>query len=392
MPIHTLCVFGTRPEAIKMAPVIRHLQAHDAFNNKVCVTGQHQQMLNPVLDLFEIKPDFNLKVMTENQTLSHLTAAILTGLAEVFQHHRPDLLLVHGDTTTTLAASLSAYYHRIPIAHVEAGLRTGNLLLPWPEEANRKLSGALAQIHFAPTNGARLNLLRENVAPETIHVTGNTVIDALLEMVQVIDTQPEVQASLQRQFPFLKPHRRMILITGHRRENFGQGFEHICQALVRIAQRFPDVDLVYPVHLNPSVQKPVKSLLSNMSNIHLIDPVDYLPFTYLMKSAYCILTDSGGIQEEAPSLGKPVLVLRDVTERPEAVTAGTVILVGTHADTIVAQTERLLTDQALYQRMSTTQNPYGHGDAAGQITTILAKVFQPEPPFIAPQNKLVASS
>lgn len=375
MLINTLCIFGTRPEAIKMAPVIKQLEADPRFNNKICVTGQHQQMLDSVLNLFQIAPDFNLHVMTENQDLSHLTAKILTGLADVFKQYKPDLVLVHGDTTTTLAASISAYYHRIPVAHVEAGLRTGDINSPWPEEANRKLSGALTTLHFAPTHGSRNNLLREGTSPEHIHVTGNTVIDALYGMVNKINTQPELSHTLAQQFPFLTPTRKVILVTGHRRENFGDGFERICQALVSLAHQFPAIDIVYPVHLNPSVQKPVKSLLAGINNIYLINPVDYLPFIYLMQHAYIILTDSGGVQEEAPSLGKPVLVMRDKTERPEALDAGTVQLVGTDVDKIVSAVAILLTDKDLYYRMSCAQNPYGDGEASMRITEIIAAFF-----------------
>ncbi len=376
MHINTLCIFGTRPEAIKMAPVIRQLEANPRFHNKVCVTGQHQQMLQAVLDLFSITPDFDLQVMTKNQNLSHLTAKILTRLPGIFEQYKPHLILVHGDTTTTLAATLSAYYHRIPVAHVEAGLRTGNIDSPWPEEANRKLTSTLAKMHFAPTERSRLNLLQEGVATETIHVTGNTVIDALFNTIHTIKTKPGLLYQLQQQFSFLSPGRRIILVTGHRRENFGQGFIHICQALIQIAHRFPEVDIVYPVHLNPNIQTPVKSLLANINNIFLIDPVDYLPFVYLMTSSYLILTDSGGIQEEAPSLGKPVLVMRDMTERPEALDAGTVILVGTEVEKIVGQIKLLLMDEKRYQRMSVTKNPYGDGKAAMRIMAAISRVFE----------------
>ncbi len=377
MTIKTLTILGTRPEAIKMAPLIQQLDSDSRFNNKLCITGQHQQMLDPVLALFQLVPDFNLHVMTENQDLSHLTAKILTGLTDVFKQYLPDLIFVHGDTTTTLAAAIAAYYHQIPVAHVEAGLRTGNLYSPWPEEANRTLAGALSKLHFAPTERARSNLLREGVKPESIHVTGNTVIDALHAMVHQIDTQPDLQHTLEQSFSFLTPQRKMILVTGHRRENFGQGFERICQALAQIAQRFPQVDIVYPVHLNPRVQQPVKLLLAGIENIYLIPPVDYLPFVHLMKSAYLILTDSGGIQEEAPSLGKPVLLMRDNTERPEAIDAGCVQLVGTNVETIVHHVARLLTDDACYQRMSHANNPYGDGRASARIVQVISEVFSP---------------
>ena len=376
MTIKTLCVFGTRPEAIKMAPVIQRLEKHPAFCNAVCVTGQHQTMLESVLNLFNISPDFNLNVMTPSQTLSKLTAEILLGLTGIYQQYRPDLVLVHGDTTTTLASALSAYYHRIPVAHVEAGLRTNNIYLPWPEEINRKLTGGLSQLHFAPTITSKQNLLREGVAEDSIYVTGNTVIDALYTTITTMDMSPGLTQTLRAQFSFLTPDRRMILVTGHRRENFGEGFIHICEALITIAKRFPKVDIVYPVHLNPNVQQPVYDKLLGIPNIYLIDPVDYLPFVYLMKSAYLILTDSGGIQEEAPSLGKPVLVLRDTTERPEAVNAGTVLLVGTNQQQIIEQTERLLLNEAFYQKMSLIQNPYGDGQAADRIVAAIQKNFR----------------
>ncbi|MDR3442142.1 MAG: UDP-N-acetylglucosamine 2-epimerase (non-hydrolyzing) [Legionella sp.] len=375
MTIKTLCIFGTRPEVIKMAPVIKQLEKNSYFNNKVCVTGQHQQMTTSLFELFKIKPDFNLHVMTANQDLSHLTAKILTGLTDVFKQYTPDCVLVHGDTTTTLAASLSAYYHQIPVVHVEAGLRTGDIYSPWPEEVNRKLAGSLATIHFAPTPKSRQNLLREGVLAEDIFITGNTVIDALFEMVTLLETKAGLKEQLQNQFGFLTSNRKFILVTGHRRENFGQGFEHICKALAQIAAGFPDIDIVYPVHLNPNVQNTVKSLLSGINNIFLIEPVDYLPFVYLMKSSYLILTDSGGVQEEAPSLGKPVLVMREKTERPEAIDAGTVLLVGTDCNEIVAKVALLLNNTALYAKMSGAINPYGDGNAVSRIIDVLSARF-----------------
>lgn len=375
MRINTLCIFGTRPEAIKMAPLVKQLNLNPNINNKLCITGQHEQMLNPVLELFNLKPDFNLHVMTENQDLSHLTAKLLIGLAGVFAQYKPDVVLVHGDTTTTLAASISAYYHHIPIAHVEAGLRTWNINSPWPEEANRKLSGALTSLHFAPTPLSRMNLLQEGVAPETIHITGNTVIDALQSIVDQIENSPQLLQDLAQQFSFLYPARKLILVTGHRRENFGHGFERICEALAILAHRFPDVDIVYPVHLNPSVLQPVNALLKDINNIYLIRPVDYLPFVYLMKTSYLILTDSGGIQEEAPSLGKPVLVMRDNTERPEALDAGTVQLVGTDVDKIVSHVAELLSNAQRYQQMSQAQNPYGDGKASERIVQVILQAF-----------------
>lgn len=376
--IRALSVFGTRPEVIKMAPVVKQLINHEAFDSYVCVTGQHQQMLQPFLDLFEIRPHFNLKVMKIGQNLSELTANILTGLSAVFEEVSPDVVLVHGDTTTTFATALAAYYHRIPVAHVEAGLRTGNIFLPWPEEANRKLTGGLAKFHFAPTTLARDNLLRETVPAESIHVTGNTVIDALFDVLEQFESNPLLEQKLAKKFSYLSSERKMILVTGHRRESFGEGFQQICQALAMIAERFPMLDIVYPVHLNPEVQKPVKALLSDYSNVYLIDPIDYLPFVYLMRSSYLILTDSGGIQEEAPSLGKPVLVMRDRTERPEAIDAGTVKLVGTNAEIILREVTHLLENSLHYQKMNQAQNPYGDGDAARRIVRFLANALEEE--------------
>lgn len=372
MPLKTLCILGTRPEAIKMAPIIKALEKDQHFYNKICVTGQHQQMLKSVLDLFEIIPDYNLKVMSANQNLSQLTSKILTKLVAVFEKIQPHLVLVHGDTTTTLAASLSAYYHHIPVAHIEAGLRTKNIYSPWPEEANRKLTGALASFHFAPTPLSRTNLLEEGVPSESIFVTGNTVIDALNEMNDKLEKNLALRKKLLQAFPFLNPHRKMILVTGHRRESFGQGFKNICQALADISTLFPNVDIVYPVHLNPNVHEKVYALLSNIQNIYLIPPVDYLPFVCLMKSAYFILTDSGGIQEEAAALNKPVLVMRETTERQEGLIAGIVRLVGTHKETIVKNVLELLTNKEAYQQMTCIKNPYGQGTASKEIIQILA--------------------
>lgn len=371
MTIKTLCVFGTRPEAIKMAPLVLSLAADQRFDSKVCVTGQHRQMLDQVLDLFELQPDFDLSVMKPGQDLTGVTAAILTGMKDVLAACKPDVVLVHGDTATTFAASLAAYYQQIPVAHVEAGLRTGNLYSPWPEEANRKLTGALATLHFAPTENSKANLLREGVDPASIHVTGNTVIDALLEVIERLDKDVELGKQAAAPTAFLNRARKLILVTGHRRESFGGGFERICQALLETAKQHPDVDIVYPVHLNPQVQEPVNRLLAGVDNIHLIEPLDYLPFVYLMSQAHIILTDSGGIQEEAPSLGKPVLVMRDTTERPEAVSAGTVKLVGTDVAKIVQELDILLTDKSAYQSMSFAHNPYGDGKACQQIAKTL---------------------
>lgn len=373
MTIKTLCVFGTRPEAIKMAPLALALQDDPRFEAKVCVTGQHRQMLDQVLDLFELVPDFDLNIMKPGQDLTDVTSSILLGLREVLASFKPDVVLVHGDTATTFAASVAAYYQQIPVAHVEAGLRTGNIYSPWPEEGNRKLTGALATLHFAPTDTSRGNLLREGVDPHSILVTGNTVIDALLQVVAKLDTDAALQTQFSSRFPFLHPERKLILVTGHRRESFGGGFERICQALVETAQRFPEVEIVYPVHLNPNVREPVNRLLAGIDNVHLIEPLDYLPFVYLMNQAYLILTDSGGIQEEAPSLGKPVLVMRDTTERPEAVEAGTVKLVGTDVAAITSAITTLVTDEAAYRQMSFAHNPYGDGKACQRI---LESLFQ----------------
>ena len=367
-----LSVVGTRPEAIKMAPLVRALENDDRFDTRLCVTAQHREMLDQVLELFEINPDFDLNIMKPGQDLTVVTTAILQGMKGVFEQFKPDLVLVHGDTATTFATTLSAYYNQIPVAHIEAGLRTGNLYSPWPEEGNRKLTGVLAALHFAPTETSRKNLLGEGVDPSSIHVTGNTVIDALLDVVGRLNSNNTLQQQFSKEFSFLDNKRRVILITGHRRESFGGGFERICQALVQTAKKFPDVDIVYPVHLNPNVSKPVNKLLTGISNIYLIKPLDYLPFVYLMNRAHIILTDSGGIQEEAPSLGKPVLVMRDTTERPEAVEAGTVKLVGTEVDAIINSLTALLTDSDSYENMSFAHNPYGDGKACQRILQILA--------------------
>ncbi len=359
-----------------MAPLVLALGADPRFDAKVCVTGQHREMLRQVLDLFAISPDFDLDVMKPGQSLSDITSAILTGMERVFRKFTPDLILVHGDTSTTFAASLAAYYHKIPVAHVEAGLRTGNLLSPWPEEANRRLTSVLAQVHFPPTLESRKNLEREGISPESIHVVGNTVVDALLTIAARIEGEAVLKRQLDERFSFLSEHKKLILVTGHRRESFGPGFERICQALAKIATERGDVEVLYPVHLNPNVREPVNRLLSGIKNIHLVEPVDYLPFVYLMNRSHLILTDSGGIQEEAPSLGKPVLVMRETTERPEAVAAGTVKLVGTRIDAIVGEINRLLSDEAVYASMSIAHNPYGDGKACARILDVLA-IFKP---------------
>lgn len=370
-PRRILVTFGTRPEAIKMAPVVNDLRrSYEAAETRVCITAQHREMLDQVLQIFSIKPDFDLNIMREAQELTDVTMRVLAGVREVLADFRPDVVLVQGDTTTAFAASLAAYYQRIPVAHVEAGLRTGNIYAPWPEEINRRLTGVIARVHFAPTELARDNLLREGVNPATIHVTGNTVVDALLSVVHRLRASPELAQGFDKQFESLDPNRKIILVTGHRRENFGAGFENICEALRALARR-ADVQIVYPVHLNPNVQKPVQSILGGLPNVHLLHPLDYLPFVYLMNRAHIIVTDSGGIQEEAPSLGKPVLVMRDTTERPEAVGAGTVRLVGTDQRRIVAETERLLDSRDEYENMARAHNPYGDGYAAQRITQAL---------------------
>ncbi|WP_372927754.1 non-hydrolyzing UDP-N-acetylglucosamine 2-epimerase [Marinobacter sp.] len=367
-----LTVFGTRPEAIKMAPLALQLANDARFDARVCVTAQHREMLDQVLDLFELKPDYDLNLMQPGQTLPGLTAAILKGMDEVLSDFKPDKVLVHGDTATTFAVTLASYYHQIPVGHVEAGLRTGNLYSPWPEEGNRKLTGAIAARHFAPTDTARNNLLREGVASESIVVTGNTVIDALLAVTAFLQPGSALAVKLKQQFSFLDEDKRLILVTGHRRESFGGGFERICESLRRIADANPDVAILYPVHLNPNVQEPVNRLLSGQPNIRLIQPQDYLPFVYLMNRSHLILTDSGGIQEEAPSLGKPVLVMRETTERPEAVEAGTVKLVGTDTQAICTEVQTLLDDPQAYLRMSRAHNPYGDGKACQRIIQALA--------------------
>jgi UDP-N-acetylglucosamine 2-epimerase (non-hydrolysing) len=372
MPLKVLTVFGTRPEAIKMAPLVLALASDKRFASKVCVTAQHREMLDQVLFLFDIQPDFDLNIMKSSQDLTGVTTAILQSMKDVFAQFKPDIVLVHGDTVTTFAASLAAYYQQIPVAHVEAGLRTGNLYSPWPEEGNRKLTGALAALHFAPTETSRKNLQREGVSGSRIVVTGNTVIDALFEVIDKLKTDPNLQQQFAHQFAYLNPTRRIVLVTGHRRESFGAGFEHICQALADTAKAFPDVDFVYPVHLNPNVHEPVNRLLADIANIYLIGPLDYLPFVYLMNRAHIILTDSGGIQEEAPSLGKPVLVMRDTTERPEAVDAGTVKLVGTSVTAITQYLRELLTDSTVYDGMARAHNPYGDGKACARILQALA--------------------
>jgi len=369
--LKVLSVFGTRPEAIKMAPLINLLKQQPDMDSRVCVTGQHREMLDQVLQLFDIKPEYDLAIMKAGQDLYDVTTSILLNIKPVLREFKPDVVLVHGDTSTTFAAALACYYEKIAVGHVEAGLRTGNIYSPWPEEANRKLTGAITRFHFAPTDTSKQNLLNEQVDPAGITVTGNTVIDALLQVVAKIEQDQRLHDSFAAKFPYAQQGRRLILVTGHRRESFGSGFENICAALKQLASDFPDCDIVYPVHLNPNVREPVYRLLSDAANVHLIAPQDYLPFVYLMSRSTLVLTDSGGIQEEAPSLGKPVLVMRDTTERPEAVTAGTVKLVGTDSAKIVAEVTKLLTDKAYYDSMSFAHNPYGDGKACQRIVDVI---------------------
>lgn len=358
-----------------MAPVIKALQADGRIDTSVCITAQHREMLDSVLRLFKIRPDYDLNIMKKGQDLTAINCAVLEGMRGVISTLKPDRILVHGDTTTTLAATLAAYYHKVPVGHVEAGLRTWNIYSPWPEEINRKLTSGIADLHFAPTSWARDNLLREGVPELSIQVIGNTVIDALLEVAGYLEHGADLQKEMAALFPFLVPGKRLILVTGHRRESFGGGFERICRALATLAAR-DDVQIVYPVHLNPNVQEPVRRILGSTGNVHLISPLDYLPFVYLMTRSYLILTDSGGIQEEAPSLGKPVLVMRDTTERPEAVEAGTVRLVGTDEKLMVAEAGRLLDDDRAYQAMSFAHNPYGDGKASARIISSIAQIHK----------------
>lgn len=374
-----MLVFGTRPEAIKMAPLVKEFQARASeFETIVCVTGQHREMLAQVLSLFEITPDYDLAIMREKQDLYDVTSLVLLGLRDVLEKVKPDVVLVHGDTATSTAAALAAVYQKIPVGHVEAGLRTHNIYSPWPEEMNRQLTGRMATYHFAPTELSRQNLLAEGVSDEHILVTGNTVIDALHQVVERVKGDAALQQRVAKDLlkagydvTRLDQGRRLVLITGHRRENFGEGFLHICRAIKTLSERFPEVDFVYPMHLNPNVRKPIHEVfgedLKGFSNLFFIEPLEYLQFVSLMERSTLVLTDSGGIQEEAPGLGKPILVMRDTTERPEAVKAGTVKLVGTDYDRIVGGVETLLTDEAAYSQMSRANNPYGDGKACGRI-------------------------
>lgn len=379
-----IIVFGTRPEAIKMAPVVKAFQHYsEHFQTIVCVTGQHRQMLDQVLKIFEIRPDFDLDIMQPNQDLYDIFTCILLKMRDVYTEVKPDLVLVHGDTSTSTAAALAAFYQQIPIAHVEAGLRTNNIYSPWPEEINRQITTRLATYHFAPTNWAKTNLIKENINENQIIVTGNTVIEALRMILKRIKESPELTKNIINQiitkgydFNRISDTRRLILITGHRRENFGEGFINICQAIKTLSENFPDFDFLYPVHFNPNVRKSVNEILGNTKheNLFLIDPLDYFPFVFLMKNCYLLLTDSGGIQEEAPDLGKPVLVMRDTTERPEALEAGTVVLVGTDQGKIVSTLSRLILDEEYYKNMVNKQNPYGNGMAADKIASFFLEL------------------
>jgi UDP-N-acetylglucosamine 2-epimerase (non-hydrolysing) len=373
-----LIIFGTRPEAIKMAPLILKLKERSEFDVSICVTAQHRQMLDQVLELFDIRQDYDLNIMTDDQDLFGITSRTITGLGDVLDEVKPNLVLVHGDTTTTMAASLSAFYMQLPVGHVEAGLRTKDKYAPFPEEINRKLTGAIVDFHFAPTEAARQNLLDEGVLPDRIFVTGNTVIDALFLAISKLSSSRKLQNETSSKFPFLLENDKMIFVTGHRRENFGKGLTNICHALIDISKKFPDLKIVYSAHMNPNVINPLKRIIggSGLANINIIEPVDYLTAVYLMQRSYLILTDSGGIQEEAPSLGKPVLVMRDVTERPEAVEAGTVRLVGSDRHKIVKEVTRLIVDSNEYEKMSRAHNPYGDGTACERICRILTRIVR----------------
>ena len=374
-----MLVFGTRPEAIKMAPLYHAFKIHsDLFETQVCVTAQHRQMLDQVLRVFDIKADIDLDLMRAGQDLFDVTSSVLLGMREVLKTHRPNILLVHGDTTTSMASAIAGFYAGISVGHIEAGLRTHDLFAPFPEEFNRQVVGKVANWHFSPTALSRKNLLNEGVSESRIAVTGNTVIDALFWVINRIESdalrQANISTFLEDRLPFSWRHDRFILITGHRRENFGDGFMEICQALKQLAFNYPEIHFVYPVHLNPNVQRPVNSILTGLSNVHLIDPLEYEPFVYLLKHCYLVLTDSGGIQEEAPSLGKPVLVMREVTERPEAVEAGTVRLVGANRERIVANVSELIENELSYVKMSHAHNPYGDGKACGRIIDVLGAI------------------
>ncbi len=372
-----LLVFGTRPEAVKMAPLVKAFEKERTIESKICVTAQHREMLDQVLEIFNIKPDYDLNLMKPGQDLYDITSNVLLGMKDVLNDFQPNVVLVHGDTTTTSATSLATFYQKIKVGHVEAGLRTGDMYSPWPEEANRQITGVLANYHFAPTKASKENLLKENKDSSTILVTGNTVIDALFLVLDKIDKEKDLKEKIIKKINSqyrISEYQKIILVTGHRRENFGEGFINICEALKEIAISNPHVDIVYPVHLNPNVQKPVKEILSDVSNVFLIKPLEYESFIYLMNKAYFIITDSGGVQEEAPSLGKPVLVMRDTTERPEAIEAGTVKLVGTNKETIVKEVNRLLINLSEYEKMSKAHNPYGDGKACQKIVEFIKSI------------------
>ena len=369
-----LVVFGTRPEAIKMAPLILKMKKDPSFDLKVCITAQHREMLDQVLKIFGIEADYDLDLMSPGQGLVNLTGKILSSVTKVLDEVNPDLVVVHGDTTTTFSATLAAYYKRIPVAHIEAGLRTGNNYSPWPEEGNRRLTSVLADYHFAPTEISKANLISENINDDSIFITGNTVVDALFLAKNKIESDIMLKRNLEKMFPFISSDKKTILVTGHRRESFGGGFERICEAIPLVATKNKDVVIIYPVHLNPLVQEPVKRILGDLSNVYLVEPADYLPFVFLMMKSYLILTDSGGIQEEAPSLGKPVLVMRDTTERPEGLLAGSIKLVGTTSEVISSNIQLLLDDDEVYRAMSIAHNPYGDGTASEKICTILKEL------------------
>lgn len=368
-----LIVFGTRPEAIKMAPLVLSLKENENFEVKICLTAQHREMLDQVLGLFDIKSDYDLDIMKKSQTLTEITASILSGLKKVLNSYEPDLVLVHGDTTTTFAASLAAYYEQIDVGHIEAGLRTGDIFSPWPEEANRKLTSAITKYHFTPTQGSKNNLIKEGILEKNIKITGNTVIDALFWVQEKLEKDKDLLNSIKSKFDYIDEKKKMILVTGHRRESFGSGFERICDAIRQIAINHPAIQILYPVHLNPNVQEPVYRLLNDLENVYLTKPLQYQDFCFLMSRSTIILTDSGGVQEEAPSIGKPVLVMRDTTERPEAVEAGTVKLVGTKVESILKEVNLLISDNDEYTRMSKAYNPYGDGNACDQILEFLIK-------------------
>ena len=370
--MRVLTVFGTRPEAIKLALVVLAFEGASGVEHATCVTGQHRQMLDQVLAVFGLAPEFDLKIMKPDQDLTHVTNAVLQGVGRVVEEFRPDWLIVQGDTTSAFAAALAGFYRHAAVAHVEAGLRTGNILSPWPEEMNRRLVSQLASVHFPPTETAANNLIREGVSESVLEVTGNTVIDALQWVAKRLGRDAALYAGFAARFAFLDPTKRLILVTGHRRENFAGGLERVCRALAALASR-GDVQIVYPVHLNPRVQSTAQAVLSNSPSVHLIEPLDYLPFVYLMRRSYMIITDSGGIQEEAPGLGKPVLVTRDTTERPEAISAGTARLVGTSSDELVASAAELLDNPAAYAAMARARNPFGDGRAAGRIVARLTR-------------------